>query len=281
MNPDLRASVARQQARLASDLAAFLDEYFDYDIAGGAVATEIVLPETLASGLIEKAAQSIAGRMVSGVALQNAKTWRAAARRSLHGKRIYQALRTEMGSPIGMRVDELIAQNAKLIEKLPDTLLKQAQAFVAREQRRGSRSSQIEKELRQRLPQATRSQVKLFARTEVGRAETALTRARAERLGLNWYEWATSHDKRVRPAHKLMASVLVAWTDAASPEALAGERAHFGRYHPGTVPNCRCLALPLIDLDEVAWPHQVYAHGVVDRVGRAQFERWISVPGAA
>ncbi len=279
MDSGSRQPVTRQTNRLISDLEAFVDEFFPFEIASG-LEPELLLPD-LEEQLVEKAAQSIASRMVSGVAVQNAQTWRAAARQSLHGRRIYEALRYEMGSPVGVRVDELIAENMRLIRKLPESIERKAQSFIAGEQRRGRRASAIAEDLRRKLPQAAQSSIRMLARTEVGRAETALTRARAERLGLNWYEWATSDDKRVRPAHRLMASVLVSWTDPPSPEQLAHVANRLGRYHPGAVYNCRCLALPLIDLDEVRWPHKVYAHGHIEYVHRAQFERWVSVPGAA
>jgi SPP1 gp7 family putative phage head morphogenesis protein len=185
-----------------------------------------------------------------------------------------------MNGPVGLRVNELIAENARLILGLPDDLAQRTAAFVGREQRRGLRAAEIAKALEQKLPQVAQSRAKLIARTEVGKAETALTEARAERLGLAWYDWATSEDQRVRPSHRKMAKVLVAWSDAPAPEQLAGERSA-GHYHPGGVWNCRCIALPLIDLDEVRWPHKVYSHGQIDLVSRRDFERFIRLPQAA
>ena len=205
MDPDARQPVTRQTNRLIGDLEAFLDAFFPFDVGDG-FEPRVSLPD-IEEQLVEKAAQSIASRMVSGVAVQNAKTWRAAARQSLHGRRIYEALRYEMGSPVGVRVDELIAENKRLIHRLPERIERRAQSFIAAEQRRGRRAGAIAEDLRRKLPQAAHSSIRMLARTEVGRAETALTRARAERLGLNWYEWATSDDKRVRPAHRLMSSV--------------------------------------------------------------------------
>ena len=249
MNPEARAPLTPVVNRVILDLGRFLQEFFRWQ--------------------------------VGGVLAANAKTWRAAARESLHGKRIYQALQTERNSPVGVRVEELIALNAKLIRSLPETLNARAQAYIAREQLRGARAATMAKNVQAKWPQLAQSQAKLLARTEVGRAETALTQARAERLGLNWYEWATSEDQRVRASHRLLDKGLVKWNHPPSPEALAHAPGRFGRYHPGTVFNCRCLALPLVSLDEVRWPHRVYAGGRIEVVGRTQFENWIKVPSAA
>jgi SPP1 gp7 family putative phage head morphogenesis protein len=274
MNFDDFRPILRNTQTYLRDVEAFVAKFIPFDILNQ---RELAYAEDEA---IREAAQSIARRMLFRVAKTNANSWRAAARESLHSRRIYEALRTEMNGPIGVRVHELIAENAKLIRGLPDDLAQRATAFVGREQRRGLRAAEIAKALAEKLPQAAQSRAKLIARTEVGKAETALTEARAERLGLAWYEWATSEDQRVRPSHRKMDKVLVAWSDPPSPEQLAGEKP-VGHYAPAGVWNCRCIALPLIDLDEVRWPHKVYAHGRIEVVSRRDFERFVKMPQAA
>ncbi len=271
MNLDEWKPVRRNERRYLNDLEAWFEEFIPWSLRTGHE-PGVLLPDL--DALARTAAERIARRMITGVAVTNATSWRAAARESLQGRRIYESLKREMGSPVGVRVDELIRRNAKLIETMPDRLARRTAQFIGREQRRGTRASAIEELLRKRLPEVTRSEMKMLARTEVGRAETALTQARAERLGVAWYEWATSEDQRVRPSHKLVDHVLVRWVDPLSPERLAREPSPFGHYAPGTVPNCRCLALPLIDLNEVAWPHGIYMHGRIERVTRAEFARW-------
>ena len=280
MNPDARRPLEPDVAAFERDLDRFVKTFYPWSVGleAGEPAVEFADPAT---ELVTRAAQLLTGRMLRRVDVTNAKTWRAAARESLHGKKIYEALRAEMGGALGTRYDDLLLTNVQLLKRLPAQLEQRATSFIAREQRRGRRASAIENELRAKLPQVARSQVKMLARTAVGRAETAFTQARAERLGLAWYEWATSEDRRVRLSHRKMDKVLVAWNDPPSPEALIGETSKLGRYAPGTIYNCRCLALPLIDLNEVRWPHKVYSHGRIEYVHRAQFERWIKLPEAA
>ena len=76
------------------------------------------------------------------------------------------------------------------------------------------------------------------------------------------------------PSHRPLDGVLVNWHDPPSPEALAREKSYFGKYHPGTVFNCRYLALPLVSLDEVRFPARVYTGGRIKRVSRTRFEKW-------
>ncbi len=186
-----------------------------------------------------------------------------------------------MDSSVGVRFDELVAENARLILSLPEDLAQRTAAYIAREQQKGLRSSEIEQELRAKLPAFGHGRARMLARTEVSKAETALTQARAERLGLYWYDWATSKDQRVRPAHRVLENVLVAWTDPPAPERLAGVVSKLGHYHAGGAPNCRCLALPLILLDEVRWPHRIHVHGHLEWMSRAEFERWNGLPQVA
>ena len=280
MNFDDWRPVDRNTRQYLKDLEAWVDEFMPWSITGGVYEPELILPPTFQEQAALEAAELIARRMITGLAVTNARSWRAAASQSLKGRRIYAGLRTEMGGPVGMRVDELVRQQVQLIRSIPQSVARRAAAFIGAEQRRGVRSESIVNALRAKLPATAYSQVKTLARTEVGRAETALTRARSERLGLAWYEWATSRDKRVRLSHRKMDSVLVAWADPPSPELLAGERSQ-GHYHAGSIYNCRCIALPLVDLSEVRWPHRVFAHGKVEYVNRSQFERWIRLPDAA
>jgi SPP1 gp7 family putative phage head morphogenesis protein len=225
-------------------------------------------------------AELIASHMAVGVMRANAKTWREAASRSMQGRRIYAALQHEMSGPLGVAVRQIINENARLIRSLPEALAERTAHYIAREQMAGVRASEIVQALRPKLRQLTESRIRLIARTEVGKAETAITRARSERLGLDWYEWTTSEDRRVRPSHRKLDGVLVAWDDPPSPEKLAGEPSTLGHYHAGNAPNCRCIALPLVEMAEVKWPHKVYRNGSIQYMTRWQFLQ-IGLPRAA
>jgi SPP1 gp7 family putative phage head morphogenesis protein len=282
MQQDDWKSTRRIASSYLHDIDAWIEAFLPWQIEGGSLDPQLLLiRERRNEQLARDMAEAIARRMVSGVAVTNARSWRAAAARSLRGKEVYQALKTEMRGPVGARVNELVQANAKRILSLPDDLALRASRYIATEQRKGTRAAAIAATLERRMPELAQSRARMLARTGVGAAETALTRARAERLGMTWYQWATSEDSRVRPSHKLMDKVLVAWADAPSPEMLAGEGNPFGHYAPGTVPNCRCIALPLIDLNEIRWPVKVYQHGHIEFMGRAQFAKLIDLPRAA
>jgi SPP1 gp7 family putative phage head morphogenesis protein len=113
-------------------------------------------------------------------------------------------------------------------------------------------------------------QVQRLARTEVAKADTAITRVRAESIGLNWYEWQTSEDARVRKSHAKMNHVLVNFDDPPAPEQLIGQKSE-GHYNAGNIYNCRCPALPVLSLNLLQWPHKVYSQGRISVMSKKQF----------
>jgi SPP1 gp7 family putative phage head morphogenesis protein len=272
--------IRQNVSRYLRDLEAFIEKFVPWSVTFGHDPT-LSLPPVSEEDLISAASEQMARRMLTGVLFTNAQSWRAAARHSFRTRRIYESLRAEMGGPLGMRVDELVRGNVKLIQRIPDVLNARAAAYVGREQRRGRRAEYIAKDLEAKMPSVRQSLVTMLARTEVGRAETAVTQARAERLNLPWYEWATAEDRRVRPSHRKMDKMMVAWNDPPSPEALIGEPSRSGHYAPGQTYNCRCIALPLIDVDQVQWPHKIYEHGHVSTISRTEFERYLRHAQAA
>ena len=127
--------------------------------------------------------------------------------------------------------------------------------------------------LRTRFPQLLSSRVRLISRTETAKASSALTKARAEDLNLDWYVWQTSDDARVRTSHKKMNGVLVPWSSDPDPEALVGEKSTLGAYAVGNCPNCRCTPLVLLSADDVTWPRRVYWNGAIKQMNKQQFKQ--------
>ena len=118
--------------------------------------------------------------------------------------------------------------------------------------------------------------LELFGKHRSPRAKTKKRRnsdrAQCEEFGIEWYEWSTCCDARVRDSHRNMHKVLVAWSDHPSPEELIGEPS-LGRYHPAEADGCRCNALPLVRMDCVSWPIRVYRKGRIVSMDRKDFQR--------
>ena len=223
----------------------------------------------------------IASGMVRQVNVENAKTWREAARRSTRSQHLYRLLMDELHGRTGDRIQEMILENSRLITSVPAEVAWTLTREITRAQQRGARAETITKMLTHRLPELTRSRVHLISRTEVAKASTALTQARSEDLNLPYYIWRSSEDRRVRPSHKNLDGVVIPWADPPAPEALIGVKSTLGHYHSGQSPNCRCTQLVVLSLEDVFRGRdrvRVYAGGRIVSMTRGQFARHTGIP---
>ena len=218
-------------------------------------------------------AVSIASGMATAIAVENAKSWREAARQGSRGRAIYEGLRQELRSGLGIEMAAIVRENAALISSIPAEVRESVNSEISRLQVEGWRASSIAQYLRGRIPELTRSRAALIARTETSKSATALTRVRSEELGIPAYEWATSEDSRVRPSHRHMDKVIVFWDNPPSPEQLIGVKSSLGKYHAGNCPACRCDSYPLLNPENLNWPKRVYWQGRIRTMTLGKFRQ--------
>ena len=226
---------------------------------------------------------SAASHMATALRVESAATWRQAANKATRGRMIYQALQKEMQGPVGYEVREIVHRNAALISSIPHDIAPIINRFIMEQSVKGKRAAEIAETveamtfrpdvdvIRRKIVNLTEGRIAVIARTETSKATTALTRARSEDLGLDWYIWRTSEDVRVRESHRHMHDVLISWKEAPNPEKLINVKSNLGNYHAGDAPNDRCFPEPVINIDRVSWPHKVYTGGRIVRMTRAQF----------
>lgn len=210
-------------------------------------------------------------KMVTHLFTDAGHTWREAAKENGKGNEIHQALKKEMQGPLGGAVNYQVQRNAEIIKSLPLDISREVTNHIAEESLKGKRASEIADEIKVLFPGVTNAKAGLIARTETSKTSTALTKARSEKLDINWYVWRTSEDARVRSSHFHMEDVLVNWDNPPSPEKLIGGK-FVGYYHAGNIYNCRCYPEPLVTLDFIKWPHKVYYGGKIQTMTRKQFE---------
>jgi SPP1 gp7 family putative phage head morphogenesis protein len=265
---DWRTSKKAEQQYLR-DLMQILQSYFSAEgstqTAPGAHKAHLLS----LSQWLDKYAWQAAHRMIVGRYVDTQSTWRAAARQSMKGSMLYHALQQELAGDVGKRVRELVRENARLISSLPQDVAREVAQMIATREQKGLRAASSEF----LIPHVIRWKARLIARTETSKATTALTQARSESLGLDWFIWQTSRDQRVRKSHRMMQGVLVKWTNLPSPERLAHEKNPPAPYAAGNVYNCRCHPVPLIRLEDVSWPHRVFFGNSVRYMTLGQFKK--------
>lgn len=214
-------------------------------------------------------------KMVTHLYVGEKQTWRQAAAESIQGKAIYQELRRETSNTyMGMIIDKIVQDNANLIKTIPSlTVRRDLTKMIQELQMKGMRPEEITDRIAGKCPGLLAYQIRRIARTESSKAASALTNARCDVMGIHWYEWSTCEDERVRDSHAHMNGILCRWSDPPAPEQLAGQ-ASTGHYHPGNIYNCRCIALPVIDMQDISFPCRVYANGRITTIGSVnEFKR--------
>lgn len=214
-------------------------------------------------------------KMVTAVNRATYKSWREAALNNTKGKKLYEALLYQVrNSSLEASIATQIQINTKYIRTLPTNIAFEVTELINSEASKGMRAGELAEYIKSVFPEKSKANATLIARTEVSKSQTALTQARAESLGLNWYIWRTSEDSRVRSSHDFMEGVLVRWSDPPNPELLdpsfKGKKT-YGKYHAGNIFNCRCYPEPVIDIDDITFPCRVYYQERTKVITRAEF----------
>lgn len=223
------------------------------------------------------AAWAAAAKMVTNTLSWSSRTWRDAARVGSKGQEIYNLLYRDVNGRLAQEMEWQIVRNAQLISSLPQNIREQVDRQIVKMTTQGMRPEQIASLIREQFPNETAKRAALVARTEAAKTQTAITRAKAESVGVEWYVWHATRDQRTRDSHRNMDGVLCRWDTPPSPERLNGERSA-GNYGPGEIWNCRCYPEPVTKPERLSWPRKVYYGGRIQRMTLAQFE---SIGGTA
>ena len=144
--------------------------------------------------------------------------------------------------PIRDVLADRTAENVALITSIPEQYLSQVGEVVSQAWEKGTRWETLVKQIAER-GEVAESRAALIARDQTSKLNAAFNEVRQTGLGIDKYTWSTSLDERVRPEHEDLEGKICRWND---PPIVDGEAVH-----PGEAINCRCVALPILDVDEV------------------------------
>jgi len=178
-------------------------------------------------------ATRVAHDMVDDVARTNRKAFERRSRTA------GMALRGPLAASLeGQTARMLQHRQVELITSLPIQAGERAQRLAQQAQHDGTRAAEIAEQLAQ-TEQVTVSRATLIARTEVAKANAALTQARAEAVGATHYQWETVEDADTRDTHAAMQGTVHRFdTPPTLGDGMTG--------NPGEFPNCRCFAVPIL-----------------------------------
>lgn len=111
------------------------------------------------------------------------------------------------------------------------------------------------------------SRAVLIATDQIGKLHGRMSQYRQEQAGITHYIWETAHDSRVRPWHRTRQGKKFAWSNP-PPDG-----------HPGIPIRCRCVALPVIDLEKIpirVKPSSFYKIGSVSQAKKRDHKVFIT-----
>lgn len=174
-------------------------------------------------------------------------------------------------------------EKAKLFKSIPVDLANTIVPKIEKLTVQGATPKTVAYELAKDIPSLLEYQVKTIARTETSKTSVAITGFKSKKNNIPCYQWKASGsrqgDGRTRSSHCKMSDVIIFWEDPPAPEDLfpiIGQNGQkykntLGHYHAGCCPNCRCLASPVIFIDDLKFPVRVYTQGMIKTMTKKDF----------
>lgn len=141
-----------------------------------------------------------------------------------------------------------INKNIDLITRIPRDALGEMRTLVQEAYKTGAPTPSIAKEIQEAYG-ISKSRARLLARDQIAKLNSDLARQQQKDAGVNEYTWSSSGDGRVRKGHKKLNGKRFSWNDPPVVDERTGRRAH-----PGEDYQCRCVALPVFELETLDVP---------------------------
>jgi SPP1 gp7 family putative phage head morphogenesis protein len=137
-------------------------------------------------------------------------------------------------------MQEAARDNVALIRSIPEQYLDRVHSTVTDGWSNGVRWESLVEQI-QRDGDITEVRAKLIARDQTAKMNSSFNEIQQQSVGVDEYEWSTSADERVRDSHAAMEGKRCRWDE---PPIVDDEPVH-----PGEAINCRCVAIPVIDME--------------------------------
>lgn len=149
-----------------------------------------------------------------------------------------------------------VDENVRMIKSIPMETLGTMRETIRQGFIHGMSITDIQKAIQKEYGE-TRSKAKMLARDQISSLNAQISKLQQQDAGCTKYRWSTSKDSRVRDCHRELAGKVFSWDDPPEMwyETKKSGRVYTGRRcHPGEDYCCRCVAIPVFDLDTVDLP---------------------------
>jgi SPP1 gp7 family putative phage head morphogenesis protein len=149
-------------------------------------------------------------------------------------------------------IESWARENARLITNMIDDEQQRVASIISSTFRRGGQITDARKEIQVAL-NVSKKRADLIAQNEYGNLYGQLERLNNEQLGIQYYEWNTRLDERVRRSHKVLEGKICKWDDpTVYKDSLEDkqwkQRSSIGgvNLHPSQDIRCRCVGYSII-----------------------------------
>lgn len=138
--------------------------------------------------------------------------------------------------------------NVDLIKSIPKNSLGDMEDIVLNGFKGGRTVKTIMQDI-QHTYGVSRSKARFLARDQMAKLNADIAQKQQTEAGVEEYIWSSSGDGRVRDRHKELDGKKFKWSEPPIVDKKTGRRAH-----PGQDYQCRCVALPVFDIDTLDLP---------------------------
>lgn len=138
--------------------------------------------------------------------------------------------------------------NVDLIKSIPKNSLGDMEDIVLNGVKSGKTVKSVMQDI-QHTYGVSRNKARFLARDQMSKLNADIAQFQQTDAGVEEYIWSSSGDGRVRDRHKELDGKKFKWSDPPIVDKRTGRRAH-----PGQDYQCRCVALPVFDIDTLDLP---------------------------
>lgn len=153
-----------------------------------------------------------------------------------------------LGDFYQQQLEKWVSDNVDLIKSIPKDCLTEMKQVIYEGYVSGKPVTAISKDIQSRF-QVSKSKARLIARDQMGKLNADITKHQQTDAGIRKYMWRTSEDSRVRKSHMVLNKEVFSWDDPPVVDKKTGRRCH-----PGEDYQCRCIAIPVFEYDNVHLP---------------------------
>ncbi len=141
-----------------------------------------------------------------------------------------------------------VLQNVDLITTITEQPLKRMYNIISGGQYAGKTAAEIGRQI-QEAYDVSKSHARFIARDQMAKLNAQITQRQQTDAGITEYVWRTVGDARVRESHRHLNGKRFKYSDPPVVDTKTGRRAN-----PGEDYQCRCVALPVFDIEGLTLP---------------------------